>query len=347
MELKEKKSLQFELWQECNSKCIMCYLGENNICTPDCLKLKAINDAYNFINDPEKIKDYNVLSYIGGEFFQGQLSNLEVKKAFLKLIKKTAELQISGQIKEFWLMCTLTIGNQNDLYDSLDVLKDIYNKAGKPELIEQVWIVTSYDTIGRFHTQKMKDNWSYHMNKIYSEYPGIKFNTCMILTQDLITKYLNNEFSFHDYQNIYHSGLFFKQPAPGATKIDNPNILVTSIEGRRLAKQIMEKKLPRFFPKRETFLKFLIKFRKDCPELYDHLFNVVYRADDLYRNMNDEEDGHRMQYNHRDKQTKNEITEGDLNQHLMNSCGHLLDYCAYIDSDNCMICDRDMIKGLS
>lgn len=346
MELNEKKSLQFELWQECNSRCTMCYLGENNLHTPNHLKLKAIQDAYDFISDPEKIKPYNTLSYIGGEFFQGQLNIPEIKENFLKLIKKTAELQISGQIKEFWLMCTLTIGNQKDLYDTLDLLKTEYVVANKTELMDQVWIVTSYDTIGRFHTQKMLENWQYHIAKLYEEYAGININTCMILTQDLITKYLNNEFSFHDYQKVYHSALFFKQPAPGATKIDNPNILVTSKEGRRLAKQIMEKKLPGFFPKRDTFLKFLVKFKDDCPELYDHLFNVVYRADDLYRNMNDEEKDHRMQYNHRDKQTKNEIAEGDPNQHLMNDCGHLLDYCAYLDSDECMICDRDMIKDL-
>lgn len=344
MELKEKKSLQFELWEECNSKCKYCYLGENNICTPDHLKLKAIKDAYEFISDPAKIKSYNVISYIGGEFFQGQLNTPEIKSNFLKLMEKTADLQIENQIKEFWLMCTLTIGDQKDLYEILQFLNNKYIEANRPELIEQVWLVTSYDTIGRFHSEKMHENWSYHMLHIHELYPGIKFNTCMILTQDLIIKYLNNKFSFSEYQQKYNSSLFFKQPSPGATKIEDETISPLSKEGRRLAKTIMEKKLPGFFPKRETFLQFLIKFKSEHPELYSHLFNIQYRADDLYRNFNDEEDGHRMQYNHRNKENISEMTEGDPDQHLINDqCGHPLDYAAYIDSDACFICDRNLI----
>ena len=344
MELWEKKSLQFELWESCNNHCKFCYLGENNLFTPVRLKIKAVEDAYNFISDPEKMVSYNTLSYLGGEFFQGQLETPELKEKFFKLMKKTAELQVSGQIREFWLLCTLTIGNQKDLYDSLDIMNNEYIKAGKPELMEQVWIVTSYDTIGRFHTQKMEDNWKFHMKNLYETYPGIKFNTCMILTQDLITKYLNDEFSFHEYEKIYHSALFFKQPSPGSTKIPNKDIHSWSVEGRRIAKQIMEKALPGFFPKREDFLKFLIKFKQDCPELYDHLFNINYRADDLYRNMNDEEEGHRMQYNHRNKKNLSEIAEGDPTLNEINTkCGHLLNYTAYLDSDECCLCDRDLI----
>ena len=47
MDILNKKSLQFELWHECNSKCKFCYLGSNNIKTPVSLKLKAIVDKVN------------------------------------------------------------------------------------------------------------------------------------------------------------------------------------------------------------------------------------------------------------------------------------------------------------
>ena len=69
MDILNKKSLQFELWHECNSKCKFCYLGSNNIKTPVSLKLKAIKDAIAFISDDKNLESYNVLSYIGGEFF--------------------------------------------------------------------------------------------------------------------------------------------------------------------------------------------------------------------------------------------------------------------------------------
>ena len=343
MELNEKKSLQFELWQVCNNRCLFCYIGEENRYTPDSLKLQALNDAITILNDEEKMKPYNVVSLIGGEFFQGQLNTLEIKNKFFSLIRKIAELQVSDKIQEVWIMATLTIGNQEDLYTSINLMKEVYNNANKPELLNQVWIVTSYDTIGRFHTEKMHDNWKFNMLNLHNRYPEIKFNTCTILTQDLIQKYLNNEFSFNDFMQTYNTNMFFKQPSPGA--------LASLKEGQspmdqyREAKQKMEKVLPGFFPKREDFLNFLIKFSQDCPNLYDHLFNVKYRADDLYRNFNYKDK--RMLLNHRNKESKNEITRTGLSDFDTQTaeCGHLLNYCAYIDSDACMICDREFVRN--
>ena len=66
MDILNKKSLQFELWHECNSKCKFCYLGSNNIKTPVSLKLKAIKDtysreAYKYHNDKVVEKEYEKL----------------------------------------------------------------------------------------------------------------------------------------------------------------------------------------------------------------------------------------------------------------------------------------------
>lgn len=345
MELAEKRSLQFELWEECGNKCSFCYLGRNNIFTPDHLKIKAINDALAFLNDEEKMTLYNTLSYIGGEFFQGQMANPEVKDKFFSLMRKTAELQVSGKIKEVWIMCTLTIGDQKDLFASLKIMEEIYAEANKPELMSQIWIVTSFDTIGRFHTKKMFETWDYNMKHIHKVYPMINFNTSTILTQDLITKYLNDEFSFNKYMETYHSAMFFKQPSCGPIEQREIKNVFNTVEGRREAKQLLESRIPGFFPKREDFLQFLIKFKDDCPHLYNKLFNIQYRADDLYRNFNDEKEGHRMQYNHRQKDAINEVPEdAPVDMNPVNPCGHLLDYAAYIDSDECMICDREFIR---
>lgn len=342
MELAEKKSLQFELWQECGpTYCTYCYIGKNNRCTPNALKLDALNKALNFLNDEEKMIPYNTLSFIGGEFFQGQLCTPEIKNKFFDLMRKTAELQISGKIKEVWLMCTLTRENQEDLYTSLEILNNMYKEVNKPELMSQVWIVTSYDTIGRFHTQKMHDTWDYNMKHIRELYPTIHFNTCTILTQDLITKYLNDEWSFHNFMNTYNTAMFFKQPSPGSTPPAITN--GTDLELLMSAKQEMEKIIPGFFPKREDFLRFLMKFKEDCPELYVKLFNIQYRADDLYRNFNEEDK--RMMLNHR---AKNKRSETDTNDGSFDTktapCGHQINYSAYIDSNECMICDREFIR---
>lgn len=324
-----KKSLQFEVWQECNSLCRYCYLGDENRKTPKETKLQTLKDIYEMISDISIFKDYDNLSYIGGEFFQGQLSDPEVKAGFMKIMSKTAEYLKEGVIKSVWLACTLTIGDQKDLYEVLDLFKDIpWEMDGSSD---GLWVVTSYDTIGRFHTPQMEENWKFHMKNIHEKYPRVKFNTTMILTQDLITKFLNDEWSFTDYMEEYHSALFFKQPGAGA--FGGPD------RSAEEAKQLMENKVPGFYPERKTFIKFLNKFYTTNKDLFDKLFNIKYRADDLYRNYNDLKK--HMERNIRYKDRKKETNmSGDS---FTNTCGHLMHYAAYKDSNKCMICDRDMI----
>lgn len=337
----EKKSLQFELWQECNQRCTYCYLGKENRHTPDNLKLDAMQKALDYISDENNIKEYNVISYIGGEFFQGQLNTPDIKATFFNLMKKTAELLALNKIDEIWLMCTLTIGKQEDLYTTLDIFKKELQKQNKLNLLSNIWLVTSYDTIGRFHSVKMENTWDMNMKNIHDKYPEIKFNICTILTEDLLQKYLNNIFSFNDFIKKYNCNFFLKQPSPGSVTI-NKNISPDSIEGQKLGKILMEKTLPGFFPLRKTFIRFLLKFKDDCPGLYDKLFNVKYRADDLFRNFNTNDNKKRMHHIHRNK---NKLDGGVNGQEKTdkNKCGHLINFAAYLDSDECMICDREAI----
>ena len=68
------KVKQFELWRECNCKCTFCTLGDDNCKTPDEIKLKNMRDAYNEIRN-YKAGEVDTIGFIGGEFFQGQLTD--------------------------------------------------------------------------------------------------------------------------------------------------------------------------------------------------------------------------------------------------------------------------------
>lgn len=313
------KQLQFELWQECNSRCKFCYLGKENNLTPTHLKINSCKNALEKISDLNNYPEYDTLSYLGGEFFQGQLNTPEVKSAFMELMQKTADLLNQGYVKSVWIYATLTIGNQEDLYD---VLKLFEGHKG------DLWILTSYDTIGRFHTKKMEDNWSYHMKHIHELYPDILFNITTILSEDCIDKYLNDEISFKKMMEEYHTTFFFKQC------------------GAPYGKEDMICRLPHFFPTRDKFLKFLRKFRQEeSPIMWDKLFNIKYRADMLYRNGNDEE--HQMMENIRHKNSNKEIElEEQCFETMTGPCGHLLAYYAYADCDGCVLCDKQMIEEM-
>jgi len=86
----------------------------------------------------------------------------------------------SGVINEVWISATLTIGDQRHLFETLDIFEDK----------SKVWILTSYDTIGRFHTPKMKRDWLENMEKLREYSKELKINITSILTGDFIDRYL-------------------------------------------------------------------------------------------------------------------------------------------------------------
>jgi hypothetical protein len=311
------KQLQFELWQECNSKCSFCYLGKNNTHTDDKLKEQALDDALNKISDLSIYKEYDVLSYLGGEFFQGQLNTPSIKNKFFRLMEKTAQLYNEGIVRQVWIYATMTIGKCEDLYEVLKLFKDKSN----------LWILTSFDTLGRFHTKKMFDTWDGHIKSIVSLYPQIHFNITSILSEDFVQKYIQGQIDFEKMKKAYNASFFFKQCG-------------SFLHGNNY-KQETNKIVGNFYPHRSTFLKFLALFRKrESVEMWDKLFNIYYRADTLYRNFNDSEN--RMQLNERHKGVNKEYDIGVS----FNKCGHLMDYAAYIDSDACVICDKHLIEKM-
>lgn len=105
--------------------------------------------------------------------------------------------------------------------------------------------------------------------------------------------------------------------------------------------------LPNFFPKRNTFLKFLAKYKSEVPEYeYNKLYNIHYRADDLYKNtINNKEEYVHLHRVKNEKMADYEVDEnGNMAGHAPeNPCGHGISYAPYVDSNACFICDKDLI----
>lgn len=313
-----KKQLQFELWPECNCQCSFCYLSDQNKFTSAADKLYAINVAIDKISNDSILKNYSNVSLIGGEFFQGQLNTADVRNKFFELIKLINDKLSSNDITTSWISASLLIGNQADLYKCLDILKENQDK---------VYITTSYDSIGRFKSSKMKETWIFHMKKIHEKYPKIRVNTTIILTQDVVQRYLNDEFTFKSFCNQYNTEVFLKHTDP-------TTVFWKSFKNLELLKSDIKKAMPWFMVNRSDFLKFLIKFKKQEPiDLWYKLFNIVYRADSLVQFRN----GQHSQYTIEDRFKNKDI---EHNTKLILKCGHPADYMCYADSDKCMLCDK-------
>ena len=97
-------------------------------------------------------------------------------------MQKTSQLLDEKYIDETWISATLTLGDQADLYEALNEFSDL----------SKVWILTSYDTLGRFHSEKMKNNWLKNLAMLRQYSNDLKINITSILTGDFIQHYLDN-----------------------------------------------------------------------------------------------------------------------------------------------------------
>lgn len=327
---------QFQLWEECNNNCAFCYLGRNREFTNDIQKKINIQKVLKTLLNDELYKKVNCIAYIGGEFFQGQLKSSDVKNEFYKLIRYTDNLLTSKKIKNCWISASLIDINQNDLYETL--------KLFSPNNIEKVWILTSFDCKWRFKTEQERLQWIKNLYLLRQTYPKIQINVTTIFTQYFIDMYLSGEYVyFFKLFNSLQCSFFLKTPC----KIINGS-------NRFYTKAEISKILPGFFPTRASVLKFLNKFKDiEQPLAYDRLFSMGYRADylELY--------GDRHAFTYRDRINEEEYitkkTEIDIShlkyigdevefQHGI-TCNHSSEYTCYVDSDNCLICDKQFIKS--
>ena len=318
MNVSEKKQLQFELWEECNSNCSFCYLGNLKKKTPDQIKLKNLEATIEKINDDRIYNDINCIGFIGGEFFQGQLENTQVKNKFMELMQVANDKLINGKVKQVWISASLLVGDQHDLFDTL-------NRFAK---LDNVWILTSYDTIGRFHTQLQKNNWISNLKTLRQTYSDIKLNITAITTGDFIDTYLAGKLDLFNIANEHRCSCFLKPPC---------------IPVDYTTKQLMNDRIPNFFPTRSQMLDFLIKYKQESSDYdFDKLFNINYRADYLQTY------GTRYQVSHRIKDGfyEHQTIDGNDVAFRQTKCGHSPQYQIYIDTNKCLICDKLKIKNM-
>lgn len=315
--MKKRCQYQFELWEECNSNCKFCYLGNSNRITPKETKLENLQIVLDKISNDAFFQEINCLGYIGGEFFQGQIDDKDVKEAFFKVMKRTNQLLKMKKIDEVWISASMTIGNQEDLYDTLSLFDDL----------SKIWILTSYDTIGRFHSEKMKDKWIENLKKLRNFSKDVKINITSILTGDFIEKYLKDTLDIQEIASQYSCAMFWKPPCA----IDRQ-------DDQHKTKQQVNAEINNFFPTRKQFIDFLYKYKSQENDfMYDKLFNMNFRSDYLQKFSHGFHTSHRIKQNH--------LEETDVGCDV-SSCGHSGQYQIYVDSDKCAICDKIAIQKI-
>lgn len=334
-----RRSFQWEVWAMCNNYCTYCYLGNENRHTDKERQMKSLNDLHKAIDNLD-FRIYNNISLIGGDFFQGQLEDPEVHDSFMAMIEKCAKAYHDRKIGGMWITCTMTIGDQKDLYEMIEIFKK-YECFPNPNYGSSgIWLCTSWDTKGRFHTPAKLANWEYHMQHIHEVYPWIKFNTTIILMGPFCQDVIDGKWDAREFVEKFHTTVFYKQVGMGKIgEVADYSDCANDIEKQRKAKKVVNEEIGfDFCPTRSQMLKTLRIYAEKWPEQYDRLFNIQYRADELHRNFNDSMNDFKT------KRNKNSANETDVAiENMLNTCGHMLNYAPYSDSDKCCICDKKMI----
>lgn len=174
--------LQYELWKDCNNHCAFCY----NRKLKDIDKLFSLNYI---LHDIEK-RSFDEIGFIGGEFFDDQLSDPKVKESFYQLFDKCK------QAKKIYITSSLIYDNKKDLYEFLQY-------ARQNRFLDKILLCTSYDTKYRFKAKADEISWKITMIWLHDVFPEMKTHTEIILSEDFMKKVLSEEFIPKDFEIKY------------------------------------------------------------------------------------------------------------------------------------------------
>lgn len=252
----KNRFLQYELWKDCCIGCSFCL----NKGQPDIDKIDSLNFVLEKLDDPE-VDNFNEVGFIGGEFFNREISNEEVRKLFYKLFEKCAEKVQARKLDKIYITTALIYDREKYLIPFLNYLREL-------KILDKVLLCTSYDVEYRFHTEQRENLWKDNMLFLSESYPELKKHTETILTQSFINAVLEDKFSISDFCEKYKTRIDYIEPASGFfyhNKLD------------------CAKDMPNFFPTKSSFIKFLKKVAIDKKEIDLKTFlSMEIRSEKLY-----------------------------------------------------------------
>lgn len=286
----DSKFLQLVMWVDCNSCCAFCLNRrglENKNFVED--KIKNIHTALEILEDIQP-GQYDFIGLIGGEFFQGQITP-DVAPYFCQLVEKLHDLLNNNYIKQVFIASSL-MGP-----DNYTIFQKYFGGIDKSKLL----ICTSYNKQGQFG-KFPEANWQKNYKSFIEN--GYNLHIEMIASEANLQAILNHEINLLPWvkQNIR---IDFLRPIDF---IDRP-----------------KQDFPWFFPKRETFIKFMLFLEINFPQMLDDFMSLQHRASLL----------HNFTFDQHVKRTA-EFNEGEGE---LLKCGHSPQFKAYYDTDHCMACD--------
>lgn len=227
--------LQFELWKDCNHNCPICY----NVDIPRVRdKKQSLQHVLDNIRGPNLYLES--IGLIGGEFFDGQLQDPEVKSLFYSVMDTISGKIISCTTKRGLLATSL-------MYEDITELEQMCNRLHSLDVQRNFLLCTSWDIEYRFDVTSRK-NWERNMTWLHRTYPGLRLHVQMVMTQAFIDAYMHDAISIRDFEKTWNCKVDFNTPYKPFVKYED--------------KEDMQKDFPLFFPRRSDYMQFLMKAYK-------------------------------------------------------------------------------------
>lgn len=296
-------NIQFELWKNCTNGCNFCF-NKGCPCASKQDKLRILKEVQYRLTRLNYTY-YDKIGFIGGELFGDQLEDEDVFNEFYKLFELCIYLLQEKQINQINFTSNLLAIDNSRMYQILDLIKEA-------RLLNKFELCTSFDSKYRFKNKQKENVWYDNLKCIKIRYPDLQTHVEILPTQDFCEKCLSGEFNYVEFKEICQSAIDYSDLNSGFFYKD---------------KFEMEKDVPGFFPKRNTFLKWVntglkegwFKIEDICN--YSIFFNELYMLDKT---------NHFIQYirhGHDEQLPYGKISQSD-----------------YIDSDVLMYKDLENIK---
>lgn len=254
-------NIQFELWKNCTNGCDFCFNKGLPCCTKKD-KIRILQEVqYRLVR--LNYDYYDKIGFIGGELFGNQLNDEEVFKEFYKLFELCILLLQNKKINQVNFTSNLLSEDNSKMYQILDLIQS-------SNLLNRFELCTSWDSKYRFKTEHDAKIWDQNLRYIKTKYPDLQTHIEILPTEHFCKQCLNGDFDYEYFKKLYDSAIDFSDLNSGFYYKD---------------KFEMEKDVPEFFPKRDTFLKWVKSglknnwFKIDDICNYNIFFNELYMLD--------------------------------------------------------------------
>lgn len=183
-----KPIYEFIVWENCNNHCQFCFQRENPKIFNQLGRANALESVLNFVNSDKFIFGSHLL-IVGGEIFHlTHHIDQSCIKAFYHLI---IEHMKSGRVDLLYF-------NTNLIYTYTGLLDEVLQEIKENNLLNRVRFTTSYDLVGRFATEKSRNDFLFNLHYFRNKYPDLHMVVNTILTKSVCQKIINKEISIKE-----------------------------------------------------------------------------------------------------------------------------------------------------